>query len=114
VIKNGDFTLHSGELMNNHLAHWFKYQKNQARVFKEAYWLRSESCQRYTLHKTTLMKQKEMLFKEKNVAKWGIPVEDTRKAVDVIDDAEIAFSMMLPAETKKGEYLGEEAAFFTN
>jgi hypothetical protein len=55
-----------------------------------------------------------MLFKEKNVAKWGIPAEDTRKAVDVIDDAEIAFSMMLPAETKKGEYFAEEAAFFTN
>ncbi len=69
---------------------------------------------RYTQHKTTLTQQKEKLFKEKNVAKWGIPVEDTRRAVDVINDAEAAFAMMLPAETKKAEYLSEEAAFFTN
>jgi hypothetical protein len=114
VIKNGDFTLHSGELMNNHLAHWFKYQKNMSRSFKESHWIRSESMSRYTLHRDGLTKQKEKLFKEKNVAKWGIPAEDTRRAVDVINDAELAFAMMLPAETKKGEYLAEEAAFFTN
>ena len=60
------------------------------------------------------MKQKEVLFKEKNVSKWGIPAEDSRRAVDVINDAESAFAMMLPEETKKVEYLAVEAAFFTN
>jgi hypothetical protein len=55
-----------------------------------------------------------MLFKEKNVAKWGIPAEDTRRAVDSINDAEGAFSIMLPTETRKLEYLSEESAYFTN
>jgi hypothetical protein len=100
--------------MNNNLAHWFKYQQNMSKSFKESHWIRSESMNRYTQHKTTLTQQKEKLFKEKNVAKWGIPVEDTRRAVDVINDAELAFAMMLPAETKKAEYLSEEASFFTN
>jgi hypothetical protein len=27
VIRNGDFTLHSGELFNSSLAAWFKYQR---------------------------------------------------------------------------------------
>lgn len=41
-------------------------------------------------------------------------MEDTRRAVDVINDAELAFAMMLPSETRKAEYLAEEAAYFTN
>jgi len=100
--------------MNNNVGHWFKYQQNMAKSFKESHWIRSESLNRYNTQRDSLKQQKEKLFKEKNVAKWGIPVEDTRRAVDVINDAEQAFAMMLPVETKKVEYLGEESAFFTN
>jgi hypothetical protein len=25
IIKNGDFTIHSAELMNNNVGYWFKY-----------------------------------------------------------------------------------------
>ncbi len=114
VIKNGDFTLTTGEMMNHHLGSWFKYQKQASRCFKESHWLRDESLKRFTTHKTELMKKKERLFKEKNVSKWEIPAEKAREAVDIMDDAEAAFEMMLPAETKKVQYLGEESAYFSN
>lgn len=70
VIRNGDFTLHSGELFNNSLAGWFKYQRNEAKSFKEAHWLRDESVLRYNRQKDELLKQKERLFKRKDVSEW--------------------------------------------
>lgn len=114
VIKNGDFTLQTGEMMNHQCGSWFKYQRQAARCFKEAHWLRDESLTRYTKHKTDLLKKKEKLFREKNVSKWEIPAEQARDAVDVMDNAEQAFEMMLPQETKKVAYLAEESAFFSN
>lgn len=60
------------------------------------------------------MKKKEKLFKEKNVSKWEIPAEKAREAVDIMNNAEAAFEMMLPAETKKVAYMAEESAYFTN
>lgn len=47
VVRNGDFTLHSGELINASLNGWFKYQRQEAQSFKEAYWLRDESIRKY-------------------------------------------------------------------
>jgi hypothetical protein len=105
VIKSGDFTLTSGEIMNHHLGSWFKYQKQSARCFKESNYLRAESLNRYTSDKTNLMKKKEKLFREKNVSKWGIPADQAREAVDIMENAEAAFEMMLPEETKKVTYL---------
>jgi hypothetical protein len=105
VIKTGDFTLTSGEIMNHHLGSWFKYQKQSSRCFKESHWLRDESLTRYTLQKTNLMKKKEKIFKEKNVSKWELPADKAREAVDFKDNAEAAFEMMLPGETKKVAYL---------
>ena len=101
-------------MMNNHLGSWFKYQQQSARCFKESHWLREESLTRYNQHKTDLLKKKERLFRAKNVSKWEIPAEKSREAVDVMDNAEDAFEMMLPADTKKVTYLQEESAFFTN
>lgn len=60
------------------------------------------------------MKKKEKLFKEKNVSKWEIPAEKAREAVDIMNDAEAAFEMMLPADSKKVAYMAEESAYFTN
>ena len=83
-------------------------------MWKESHKKRDESLKIYTSHKENLMKHKAALFKEKKVEKWGLPAEEIRKAVDVINDAERAFTIMLPDETKKGEYLAEESAYFTN
>lgn len=114
MIKNGDFVLHTGELTNQSLGSWFKYQRQEARCFKEANWLRQESLSRYTTTKANLIKNKQKLFKEKDVSKWEVKEEKLRKAQDTINDQEAAYKIMLPKETKKVEYLAEESAYFTN
>lgn len=52
IIKTGDFTLETGELMNHQCGSWFKYQKQASRCFKESHWLRDESLSRYVGAKT--------------------------------------------------------------
>jgi hypothetical protein len=80
MIKNGDFTLHTGELVNQSVGTWFKYQRQEAKCFKEAHWLRDESLQRYITTKANLATRKEKLFKEKNVTKWELPDDKIRLA----------------------------------
>ena len=58
----------------------------------------------YTQLRSSLMKLKRILSRKRG------EYSDSRRAVDVINDAELA--TMLPAETKKAWYLAE--AFFTN
>lgn len=114
MVKNGDFALHSGELVNQNIGTWFKYQRQEARCFKEAHWLRDESLTRYTTTKANMLTKKEKLFKGKDVSKWEIKEEKLRQAQDIIDDKDEAFKMMMPSETKKVEYLAEESSYFTN
>lgn len=113
VIRNGDFTLHSGELFNNSLAAWFKYQRQESKSFKEAHWLRDESLLRYNRSKDELLKQKERLFKRKDVSEWQVPSDKLREALASVGDAEKAFDLMLPKETRQVNYLEEESAYFT-
>jgi hypothetical protein len=47
------------------------------------------------------------------VTEWGVPSEKLREAMDSLDDAETAFSYMLPNATRQVNYLEEESAFFT-
>ena len=96
IIRNGDFTLQSGELMNQQLAGWFKYQRQEARSYQEAHWLRAESVARFNAQKTDLNKRKEKIFKRKDVTEWGCSSETLREAMDSLDDAERAFTYMLP------------------
>lgn len=61
-----------------------------------------------------MLARKEKLYKGRDVSKWEIKEEKLRVAQDVINDKDAAFSMMLPKETKKVEYLAEESSYFTN
>lgn len=114
IVKNGDYTLHSGELMNQSVGTWFKYQRNEAKCFKEAHWLRDESFQRHLTTEKNLLAKKEATFKKKDVSKWEIEDSKLRIAQDHINDKDQAFKMMFPTETSKVAYLAEESAFFTN
>ena len=74
--------------MHTKVSPWFKYQMTEARTFKEAAWLRNESINRYLMQRTDLLKRKEKLFRNKNVADWGCPSEKLSEAMDSLDDAE--------------------------
>lgn len=40
IVRHGDHTIRSGELMNQNLAAWFKYLRQEAKSYEEAHWLR--------------------------------------------------------------------------
>jgi hypothetical protein len=71
---------------------------------------------RYNALKTSLTARKEKLFKEnpKNLAKWELHTGQVQEAIKVANNAELAFKMMLPNDTRKLEYLQEESSYFTN
>ena len=113
IIRHGDHTIRSGELMNQNLAAWFKYMREESKSYQEADWLRAESLSRYNAQRVDLNKRKERLFKRKDVTEWGCPSDQMRAAMDTLNDAEAAFGYMLPNASKQVNYLGEESAFFT-
>ena len=104
IIRNGDFTLQSGELMNQQVAAWFKYQRQEARSYQEAHWLRDESVARYNAQRLDLNKRKEKLYRRKDVSEWGVPSDRLREALDNINDAEASFSLMLPNVSFKSQF----------
>ena len=113
IIRQGDHTIRSGELINQNLASWFKYLRQEAKSYEEAHWLRQESLARYNSQRIDLNKRKEKLFRRKDVTEWGCPSDQLRSAMDTLNDAEAAFGYMLPNASKQVNYLGEESAFFT-
>lgn len=113
VIRYGDHTIRSAELMNQNLAAWFKYLRQEAKSYEEAHWLREESLSRYNAQRIDLNKRKEKLFRRKDVTEWGCSADQLRTAMDSLNDAERAFGFMLPNASKQVNYLGEESSFFT-
>ena len=80
---------------------------------KEAFWLVREANKRHDAQKEELAKNKERLFKRQNVQEWGCPPDKINEAMQSLQDAERAFTFMLPNSTRQVNYLEEESAFFT-
>ena len=47
MLRNGDYVLQSGELLNNHLNSWFKYHREESVALREAQCLQEEACNKY-------------------------------------------------------------------
>lgn len=99
--------------MNESLSSWFKFQRESSTSLKEAFWLVREANKRHVAQKAELLKNKERLFKRQNVQEWGCPPDKVNDAMTSLQDAERAFTFMLPNSTRQVNYLEEEAAFFT-
>ena len=86
----------------------------ESKTFKEANWLRNESISRFNMQRIDLGKRKEKLFRRKEVSEWGCPPDKISEAMESLQDAELAFTYMLPNATKQVNYLEEESNYFSS
>lgn len=114
MLRNGDFILQSGEVLNNQLSSWFKFHREEAVALRETQSLQEESRRKYDQRFAQLMKQKEKLFKKQDVLSWRVKTEDQIEAEQVKSDPSKAFKFILPDTTKEVEGFREEAEYFTN
>ena len=96
VLRNGDFILQSGEVLNTELNGWFKYHREEASSLRETQSLRDESKRKYDLRHAQLLKQKEKLFKSQDVLAWRVNSEDQAEAERVKADPAKAYEFILP------------------
>jgi hypothetical protein len=114
VLRNGDYVLQSGELLNNQLNSWFKYHREESIALREAQSLQEESRMKFDTRYQQLLKQKEKLFQKQDILMWRVNTEDQIAAEQVKRDPAKAFQYILPDTTKEVENLREEAEYFTN
>lgn len=126
ILRNGDFILQSGEVLNTNLNGWFKYHREEATAFREAQHLREESKRVYEIRSQQLMKQKENLYKKQDVLAWRVDREHQIEAERVKSDPVQAYQFILPdvkyryiinfnqQTTKEVNALREESEYFTS
>ena len=100
VLRNGDFVLQSGEVLNSQLSGWFKYHREESKSFLEAQNLRDESKRIYEARSSQLKKQKESLFKRQDVLAWRVDKEHQIAAESNKTNPVEAFKYILPDVTR--------------
>jgi hypothetical protein len=75
-LRNGDFVLQSGEVLNNQLSSWFKFHREESVSLREACSLQAISRRKYEQRFKELMKQKEKLFQKQDIIAWRVNTED--------------------------------------
>ena len=61
-----------------------------------------------------MLKQKEKLYKKKDVNAWGTNAEDISEAQKNMDDPQKSLKYILPNSTKEVDLLKQEYEYFTN
>ena len=78
-----------------------KYQTNYLNMFLNYYNIYENSKNQYIKAHIKLIDIKEDYFENEDVEKWGLKQEDLNNKMIFLRDKELAFSKMLPEETKK-------------
>lgn len=89
------------DILNINIREYFRYIKNE---FKDMKNMSSRVINKqYTYKKSysKLINNKENLFKEKEIEKWGLNESDLTDKFSLLQDKNLAFMKMLPKETQK-------------
>ena len=103
------------ELMNKNLREYFRYVKNEFHSLKDLSIKVDAKREVYSKEYEKLYKTKENLFKQQDIKKWNIADKsELQYKVALLKNKSVAFSKMLPNETKKVRKLREDYGYYLN
>eukprot|EP00347_Sterkiella_histriomuscorum_P022193 403331347 len=114
ILRNGDFIMQSGEILNTQLSPWFHYLKGETQAYRDQKELVEQAKRKYETKLNELNQKKMTLFKKGDVKLWKVDDESIQEAMLVKTDQVQAFKLMLPKETQEVQAKKEEWEFFTN
>ena len=88
-------------LINKKVREYFRYIRNEYKCIKDYYNIYENSKNQYIKAHIKLIDIKEDYFENEDVEKWGLSQEDLNNKMLFLRNKELAFSKMLPEETKK-------------
>ena len=88
------------ELMNNNIREYFRYVKNEFHAMKDLSCKVETNKDNYSKAFEKLNNNKENLFKQQDLSLWGLDEKDMEHKAVLLKNKELAFSKMLPEESK--------------
>ena len=100
-------------LINEGIREYFRYIKNEFHGLKDLALKVENNKSIYVKTFDKLMAQKENLFKQ-DILYWGLSLEDMNHKLELLTNKNLAFSKMLPFETRKVVELRQTYGFYLN
>ena len=89
------------DILNINVREYFRYIKNEYHSMKELGEIVESNKMIYKKAFDKLYFNKENLFKQQDLLQWGLSPNDLQNKVLLLKNKELAFSKMLPTETKR-------------
>ena len=89
------------DILNIDIREYFRYIKNEYHSMRELGDVVDANMQIYKKAFDKLYFQKENLFKQQDLLQWGLSQNDLENKLVLLKNKELAFSKMLPKETKR-------------
>ena len=89
------------EILNIKVREYFRYIKNEYHSMKELGDIVESNKNIYKKAFEKLYLNKENLFKQQDLLQWGLSPKDLNNKIMLLKNKELAFSKMLPTETKR-------------
>ena len=102
------------DILNINVREYFRYIKNEYHSMKELGDIVESNKIIYKKAFDKLYFNKENLFKQQDLLQWGLSQKDLENKLILLKNKELAFSKMLPAETKRVNMFKEFYGSFLN
>ena len=100
-------------LLNEGIREYFRYIKNEFHAIKDLSLKVDNNHTIYMKAFDKLMSQKESTFKQ-DISQWGLNSVDMENKTQLLTNKNLAFSKMLPHETRKVDELRQNYGFYLN
>ena len=102
------------DILNKNVREYFRYIKNEYHSMGELGGIVESNKMIYKKAFDKLYFSKENLFKQQDLSQWGLSQEDLQNKLQLLKNKELAFSKMLPKETKRVNLFKEFYGSFLN